>query len=598
MRFVLRELIDVKLLAALPGFEEVTPDVAESVLEEGAKFAAQVLSPLNRSGDLEGVRLEGDTVRTAAGWKEAYARFVGDGWSALSCPAEYGGQNLPRVLSALIEEMWNGANLAFALCPMLTRGAIESIELRGSSRQKQAFLPKMVAGEWAGTMVLTEPQAGSDLSAVRTRAERAPDGRFRLFGQKIFITYGDHDLTDNVVHMVLARIPGSPEGVKGISLFLVPKFLIGPDGRPGERNDVYCVSTEHKLGIHASPTCVLSFGEHGGALGELVGEENRGLEYMFIMMNAARFSVGVEGIGVAERAYQTALAYARERIQSADAGARGAGRVAIVRHPDVRRMLLMMKSQTEAMRALAAVVAVSLDAARLHPEERERAHHQAFVDLMIPVVKGWCTENSVEIASLGIQVHGGVGFVEETGAAQLLRDARITPIYEGTTGIQASDLVGRKLGRDGGAAARAVIAQMRRCAEEAAKCGALSDAAAQLSRGIEALDEAVGHTVAVLPKDIRAAMAGAVPLLELFGIVAGGWQLLRSALIASGRLAGGASASAAGSGGGGGPPAEAAFYEAKLATARFYCDFLLPHAPALGHSIVHGAGAVLAESAL
>jgi acyl-CoA dehydrogenase len=479
---------------------------------------------------------------------------------------------------------------------MLTRGAIESIELRGSERQKQAFLPKMVAGEWAGTMVLTEPQAGSDLSAVRTRAERAPDGRFRLFGQKIFITYGDHDLTDNVVHMVLARIPGSPEGVKGISLFLVPKFLIGPDGRPGGRNDVYCVSTEHKLGIHASPTCVLSFGEHGGALGELVGEENRGLEYMFIMMNAARFSVGVEGIGVAERAYQTALAYARERIQSADAGARGAGRVAIVRHPDVRRMLLMMKSQTEAMRALAAVVAVSLDAARLHPDERERTRHQAFVDLMIPVVKGWCTENSVEIASVGIQVHGGVGFVEETGAAQFLRDARITPIYEGTTGIQASDLVGRKLGRDGGAAARAVIAEMRRCADEAAKSGALGGAAAQLSRGIDALDEAVGHTVAVLPKDIRAALAGAVPLLELFGIVAGGWQLLRSAVIASGRLAGGASASSARDEGG--PATDASFYEAKVATARFYCDFLLPHAPALGHSIVHGAAAVLAESAL
>ncbi|HEX3848308.1 MAG TPA: acyl-CoA dehydrogenase [Steroidobacteraceae bacterium] len=595
MKFVLRELVDLKLLASLPGFGEITPDVAESVLEEGAKFASQVLSPLNRSGDLEGVRLEGGTVRTPAGWKEAYARFVGDGWSSLSCPAEYGGQNLPRVLSALVEEMWNGANLAFALCPMLTRGAIESIDLRGSGKQKQAFLPKMVSGEWTGTMVLTEPQAGSDLSAVRTRAERAPDGRFRLFGQKIFITYGDHDLTDNVVHMVLARIPGSPEGVKGISLFLVPKFLIEPGGSLGSRNDVYCVSTERKLGIHASPTCVLSFGERGGALGELVGEENRGLEYMFIMMNAARFSVGVEGIGIAERAFQTALAYARERVQSADPGARGAGRVAIVRHPDVRRMLLMMKSQTEAMRALAAVVAVSLDAALRHPDERERGRHQAFVDLMIPVVKGWCTESSVEIASLGIQVHGGVGFVEETGAAQFLRDARITPIYEGTTGIQASDLVGRKLGRDGGQAARAVIADMRRFAGEAARADTLRDAAAQLSQSVDALERAVAHTVAIFPKDIRAAMAGAVPLLELFGIVAGGWQLLRGAVIASGKVPAEASASP---GAQAGPAGAAAFYEAKVATARFYCDFLLPHAPALEHAIVRGAGSVLAETAL
>ena len=398
MKFVLRELVDLESLARLPGFGDLTMDVAEAVLEEAAKFAGGVLSPLNHAGDLEGVRWQEGRVSTAAGWKQAYARFVADGWNALSCPAEFGGQNLPRALSALVEEMWNGANVAFALCPMLTRGTIDALELRGSDAQKRAYLPRLVTGEWTGTMNLTEPQAGSDLSAVRTRAVPAGDGTYRLEGQKIFITYGEHDLTDNIVHMVLGRVSGAPEGVRGISLFAVPKFLVEADGSIGARNDVQCLSTERKLGIHASPTCVLAFGQNGGAVAELVGEENRGLEYMFIMMNAARYSVGLEGVGISERAYQTALAYARERIQSTEAGVRGGARVSIVRHPDVRRMLLLMKSQTEAMRALSAVVAVSLDAARLHPSEADRQLHQAFADLMIPVIKGWCTENSVEIA--------------------------------------------------------------------------------------------------------------------------------------------------------------------------------------------------------
>ncbi len=453
MRFVLRELVDLSEMAKLPGFGEVTADVADAVLEEAAKFAGTVLSPLNRSGDLEGVRWREGEVLTAAGWKEAYDRFVADGWGALSCPAEFGGQNLPRVLSSLIEEMWNGANIAFALCPMLTRGAIDAVELRGSPAQREKYLPKMVSGEWSGSMNLTEPQAGSDLSAVRTRAVPTGDGGYLLTGQKIFITYGEHDLTENIVHMVLGRVAGAPEGVRGISLFLVPKFLVKADGSLGERNDVHCLSVENKLGIHASPTCVLAFGQHGGAVAELVGEENRGLEYMFIMMNAARYGVGIEGVGLAERAYQAAHAYARDRVQGTDAGVRGGARVPILRHPDVRRMLLLMKSQTEAMRALAAVVAVALDGARLHPDAEVRERHQAFADLMIPVVKGCSTENAVDIASLGIQVHGGVGFVEETGAAHYLRDARITPIYEGTTGIQANDLIGRKLARDGGRAA-------------------------------------------------------------------------------------------------------------------------------------------------
>ncbi|HWY96336.1 MAG TPA: acyl-CoA dehydrogenase [Steroidobacteraceae bacterium] len=587
MKFVLRELVDLELLAQLPGFGDLTLDVADAVLDEAAKFAGGVLSPLNRSGDLEGVRWQEGEVLTAAGWKQAYTRFAADGWGALSCPADFGGQNLPRALSALIEEMWNGANMAFALCPMLTRGAIDAIELRGTEAQRDTYLPKMVSGEWTGTMNLTESQAGSDLSAVRTRAVPNGDGRYRLTGQKIFITYGEHDLTGNIIHMVLARVAGAPEGVKGTSLFLVPKFLVNADGSLGERNDVHCVSVEHKLGIHASPTCVLSYGQDGGAIAELVGEENRGLEYMFIMMNAARYSVGLEGIGLSERAYQTALAYARERIQSTEAGVRGGPRVPIVRHPDVRRMLLLMKSQTEAMRALSIVVAVSLDAARLHPRAEERERHQAVADLMIPVIKGWCTENSVDIASLGVQVHGGVGFVEETGAAQFVRDARITPIYEGTTGIQANDLIGRKLARDGGRAAQLVITQMRALAGDLAAAPKLTEAAAAFSAAIDALERAIRYVVENYATDIRGVSVGAVPMLKLFGIAAGGWQLLRSALISQQRLA---APQANG--------ADAGFYEAKIATARFYADHVLSQAPGLSHSIVHGAAGALAEGVL
>jgi alkylation response protein AidB-like acyl-CoA dehydrogenase len=580
MRFVLRELVDQELLAQLPGSEDATADVADAILEEAAKFAGEVLSPLNRTGDVQGVRWQDTQVFTAAGWKEAYGAFVEGGWNALACPREFGGQGLPRVLSALVEEMWNGANMSFTLCPMLTRGAIEAIDLRGSDLQKRTYLPKMVSGEWTGTMNLTEPQAGSDLAAVRTRAEPIGDGRYKLEGQKIFITYGEHDLTDNIIHMVLARTPGAPEGVKGISLFLVPKFLVNADGSIGDRNDVRCLSVEEKLGIHASPTCVLGYGGQGGAIGELVGEENRGLEYMFIMMNAARFAVGLEGVGLSERAFQSALAFANERVQGTEPGQKG--RVSIVRHPDVRRMLMLMKSQTEAMRALAALAAVSLDAARLHPDPGERRRHQAAADLLIPVVKGWCTELSVEIASLGVQVHGGMGFIEETGIAQQFRDSRITPIYEGTTAIQANDLIGRKLARDSGAAARAVIGEMRSLTAALAEDPALSGAAAVFAEAVNALERSVEYVVGGYAGELKNVSAGAVPLLKLFGIVAGGWQLLRSASIAQK--------------GKGGLPAE--FYRAKVGTAQFYAHHVLSQAPGLAHAIVHGAEAALAEGVL
>jgi len=585
MQFVLRELVDHALIARLPGFEEASLELGEAVLEEAAKFAGGVLSPLNRVGDREGVRWSDTAVATASGWKQAYGQFVEGGWAAIACSREFGGQNLPRVLSALVEEMWNGANMAFTLCPMLTRGAIEAIDLRGSQSLKKKYLPKMVSGEWTGTMNLTEPQAGSDLAAVRTLAEPIGGGRYKLKGQKIFITYGEHDLTENIIHMVLARTPGAPEGVKGMSLFAVPKFLVNADGSLGERNDVRCLSVEHKLGIHASPTCVLAYGQQGVAVGELIGEENRGLEYMFIMMNAARFAVGLEGIGLSERAFQAALAFANERVQGTEPGAKG--RVPIARHPDIRRMLMLIKSKTEAMRALASVAAVSLDAARVHPDEKEGAWHQAFADLMIPVVKGWCTENSVALTSLAIQVHGGMGFIEETGVAQLYRDARITPIYEGTTGIQANDLVGRKIARDGGRAAQALVEEMRKLGREVAQEPSLAGAARVFSAAIDALESAVRYVVSGYGKDVRGVSAGAVPLLELFGVVAGGWQLLRSALVARDRLAA--------------PPAQgasAAFYRAKIDTARFYADHVLAQAPGLAHAIVEGSAAVLAEGVL
>ncbi len=581
MQFVLKELAGLEELAKLPGCEEATPDVVDAVLEEAAKFAEEVLSPLNASGDKEGARFSEGKVTTPKGFKEAYKLFAESGWTALGSEPEWGGQGLPRLVATPVAEMWKSANHAFSLCPLLTGGAIDALVLSGSDELKKTFLEKMVTGEWTGTMNLTEPGAGSDLAAVRTRAEPQADGSYRVFGQKIFITYGEHDMADNIVHLVLARTPTAPEGVKGISLFIVPKFLVKPDGTLGERNDAWCVSIEHKLGIHASPTAVMAFGDHGGAVGYLVGEENRGLEYMFVMMNVARFGVGMEGVSVSERAYQRARDYANERIQGTDIGVRGGPRVPIIAHPDVRRMLMTMRAQAEATRALAYVVAGAHDAATCHPDADQRQRNQAFVDLMIPVVKGWSTEIGIEVASLGIQVHGGMGYMEETGAAPYLRDARISTIYEGTTGIQANDLIGRKMARDGGAVFKRVIGVMREVERELAGSASadLEAIGARLAVAVDALNRAGDWIVQRFPVDVRAVSASAVPFLRLFGVVAGGWQMARAALVAQARVDAGDDDS---------------FYHAKVITARFYADHLLTQAEGLASTVIDGSAAVLA----
>ena len=519
IRFVMQELAGLDQVVALPGCEEASPDVIDAILDEAAKFAGAVLSPLNRVGDREGAKWKDTVVTTSPGFKEAYRQFVDNGWNGLGCDPEFGGQGLPKLLSTAVSEMWKAANHAFSLCPMLTQGAIEALMIAGTDAQKAAYLPNLVSGEWTGTMNLTEPSAGSDLAAVRSRAEPVGDGTFRIFGQKIFITYGEHDMTDNIVHLVLARTPNAPEGVKGISLFVVPKFMLNADGSLGERNDVFCVSIEHKLGIHGSPTAVLAFGDNGGAIGTLVGEENRGLEYMFIMMNAARFNVGLEGLGDAERAYQRAVMYAKDRVQGTEVGVRGGPKVPIIKHPDVRRMLMSMRARIEAMRALAYVTAAAQDHAHNNPDEAARKQGKAFADLMIPVVKGWSTESAIDIASLGVQVHGGMGFIEETGAAQHLRDARITTIYEGTTAIQANDLIGRKIAREKGVTIKGVIAEMRAAAT--LLDGDLAGIGMRQSAAVDALERAVFWIVDNFSSDPKAAHVGAVPFLHLLGIVAG-----------------------------------------------------------------------------
>jgi len=578
MLFVMNELAGLDKVCALPGCEDMTPDLVESILDEAGKFASGVLAPLNKTGDEAGARWHDRQVTMPAGFKDAYVQYAEAGWNGFDCNPHFGGQGLPRLLSAAVREMWKSANMAFSLCPLLTNGAIEALELSGSDAQKQMYLPNMISGRWTGTMNLTEPQAGSDLAAIRTRAEPQGDGTYRIFGQKIFITYGEHDMVENIVHLVLARLPDAPEGVKGISLFVVPKFLVNADGSLGARNDAWCVSIEHKLGIHASPTCVMAFGDHGGAIGTLVGRPNEGLKYMFIMMNAARYAVGVEGLALAERAYQKALAYARERVQGRAIEGSPAP-VAIVHHPDVRRMLMTMRSQTEAMRALAYSVAAAHDAAGRHPDSEERQRNQAFVDLMIPVVKGWLTETANEMAYLGVQVHGGMGFIEETGAAQHMRDARITTIYEGTTGIQANDLIGRKLAREGGVTLKAVIGMMRQTQAAMAGESQLSRIAEALGAGIDALERAATYIVARYDADIRTVAVGAVPFLKLMGIVSGGWMMARAALAARRHMASGSI-----------DP----FSPTKIASAEFFAANILPAAAGLALVVVDGGASALA----
>jgi 3-(methylthio)propanoyl-CoA dehydrogenase len=575
MRFVMTELAGLGELSSLPGFEEVTPELAEAVLDEAAKLATEVLAPLNKPGDEQGARLTKDGVVAADGFAAAYRQFVESGWSGLSGDPDFGGQGLPELLSAAAVEMWNSSNMAFALCPLLTAGATEALRQHGSDELKERYLTNLVSGEWTGTMNLTEPQAGSDLAAVRTKA--VPEGdHYRLSGQKIFITWGDHDMTGNVIHLVLARTPDAPEGVRGISLFVVPKFLLNADGSPGQRNDVHCVSLEHKLGIHASPTCAMSFGDQGGAIGYLVGQENKGLAHMFTMMNEARQKVGIQGLAIAERAYQQAREYAKERVQGRLAGSKSGGAVAIIHHPDVRRMLMTMKSQVEAMRAFAYVMAADMDRAHRDPDAGERARRQTRVDLLIPVLKAWCTELGVEIASMGVQVHGGMGYIEETGACQFLRDARIAPIYEGTTGIQAADLAGRKLASDQGAGMAELVAEIRQAALELERSTdrQVASMGTALAAGVQALDDATTWMLHALATEPDAALAGSVDYLMLTGYVCGGWQMGRAALAASKHCA---------------ANEDPDFHRAKLVTVRFYADKILPKAIALLETIRSGA---------
>ncbi len=581
MLFNIKHLADIEAIAKLPGFEDAGFDTAQAVLEEAAKFNEGVLAPLNWEGDKNPTSWSDGEVTATPGFKQAFTQFTEAGWQGLQHPVDFGGQGLPKTIGASCGEMQNSANMSFALCPLLTDGAIEALLTAGSDELKAIYLEKLVSGEWTGTMNLTEPQAGSDLAAVRTRAEPQPDGSFKVFGTKIFITWGEHDMADNIVHLVLARVSGAPEGVKGISLFVVPKFMVNKDGTLGARNDVHCVSIEHKMGIKASPTAVLQFGDHGGAVGYLVGQENRGLEYMFIMMNAARFGVGVQGIAIAERAYQAAAAFAKERVQSRPVDGSIMASAPIIHHPDVKRMLMTMRAYTEGCRALATVAAAAFDAAHHHPDLDTRKQNQLFYEYMVPLIKGYSTEMSLEVTSLGVQVHGGMGYIEETGCAQYYRDAKILTIYEGTTAIQANDLVGRKTSRDGGQTAKALAAQIEGTESQLLKSGS-ADALAvakRLKAAREAFIDVVNFVAGNTKASPNAVFAGSVPYLMLAGNLMAGWQLARALLVAQEQLALGV---------------DAAFMQAKIITARFYADHLLTKAPGMRDSIVEGAECVTA----
>jgi len=579
IEFALDHVIGADALAGCPEFSEYTPELAASVLQEAARIAENVLDPLYKTADREGAHWSETGVTTPAGFKEAYRQFVAGGWPQLRAAAAYGGHGMPTLLVSAVEEIIASANLAFRLCPMLTQGATEAIAQCGSPGQQALYLPPMVRGEWTVTMNLTEPQAGSDLAQVRTRAIPRGD-HYRIHGQKIFITYGEHDLAANIIHMVLARIEGAPAGVKGISLFIVPKFMVNADGSLGARNDLKCVSIEHKLGIRGSPTCTMIYGQGDGAMGYLLGEAHHGLEYMFIMMNAARLSVGLEGYAVAERAFQQALDWARTRIQGKPLGPVHGDTLPIVHHPDVRRMLLTMKAQIGAMRYLTLYTATQLDVGARHRDPAVRRAAKARGEFLIPIVKGWCTESGIEVASLGIQVHGGMGFIEETGDAQPYRDARIGTIYEGTTGIQAGDLIGRKLAKDGGAAFKSLAADIHK--ELATYRGSAPGAEAIVvaaDAAVVELEATVAKLLADMAANPAAGAAVAVPLLRLAGVTLGGWLQARAACRAVARLSD--------------AHADRGFLKAKLETARFYTEQILPQAAGLTLIVRAGAGSVL-----
>ncbi len=581
MLFNIQHLARIDQVAQLPGFEDAGLETAQAVLEECAKLNEGVIAPLNFEGDKNPSFFKDGQVTTTPGFKDAFRQYAEGGWQGLQHPVDFGGQGLPKTIGSACTEMLNGANMSFALCPLLTDGAIEALITAGSDELKAIYLEKLVSGEWTGTMNLTEPQAGSDLAAVRSRAEPQPDGSYKVFGTKIFITYGEHDMAQNIVHLVLARVTGAPEGVKGISLFVVPKFMVNADGSLGARNDVHCVSIEHKMGIKASPTAVLQYGDHGGAVGYLVGQENRGLEYMFIMMNAARYAVGVQGIAIAERAYQKAVGYAKDRVQSRPVDGSLSAAAPIIHHPDVKRMLMTMRASTEGCRAMASVAAAAYDAAHHHPDAGTRKDNAAFYEYLVPLVKGYSTEMSLEVTSLGVQVHGGMGFIEETGAAQYYRDAKILTIYEGTTAIQANDLVGRKTARDGGTVAKAIAAQIEKTEAELVQRGSANALAVakRLTAARQAFVDVVEFIAANTRSNPNAAFAGSVLYLMLAGNVVAGWQLARALLVAEDQLAAGT---------------DAAFMQSKITTARFYADHILSRAPGLRDSICEGADAVTA----
>ncbi|ARV17961.1 Acryloyl-CoA reductase (NADH) [Curvibacter sp. AEP1-3] len=581
MLFNIQHLANIEQIAQLPGFEDAGLDTAQAVLEESAKFTEGVLAPLNWEGDKNPSSLKDGVVTATPGFKDAFKQFTDGGWQGLQHPTDFGGQGLPKTIGAACGEMVNSANMSFALCPLLSDGAIEALLTAGSDELKATYLENLVSGKWTGTMNLTEPQAGSDLALVRSRAEPQPDGTYKVFGTKIFITWGEHDMAENIVHLVLARVSGAPEGVKGISLFVVPKFMVNKDGTLGARNDVHCVSIEHKMGIKASPTAVLQYGDNGGAIGYLVGQENRGLEYMFIMMNAARYGVGVQGIAIAERAYQKAVQFSKDRVQSRPVDGSTPGSAPIIHHPDVRRMLMTMRAYTEGCRALASVAASAYDAAHHHTDTEARKQNQAFYEFMVPLVKGYSTEMSLEVTSLGVQVHGGMGFIEETGAAQYYRDAKILTIYEGTTAIQANDLVGRKTSRDGGQIAKGIACQVE--ATEADLLASGSAHALAVAKRLKAARLAFIDVVEFVAGNTKASpnavFAGSVPYLMLAGNLMAGWQLARSLLVAEKAIAAGE---------------DVAFMQAKITTARFYADHLLSKAGGLRDSIVEGADSVTA----